>query len=188
MRAPSAGFTLIELLVVIAIIAMLASFATPSIGSAIERGRSAKCVGNLRQIGVAVQQYIADNDNTFPCIAIENAPPVEGHEGGTPLEVLGPYGVTEATLTCPADLVHGDPPSLKEYASSYIFSPVVDGEPAINPKIYSRRGIFSVSNVGRLTVASDYTGIHPRPATGEETSFSKNGINVLKADGRVIQR
>ncbi|MEY3481474.1 MAG: hypothetical protein RIQ71_2249, partial [Verrucomicrobiota bacterium] len=56
------GFTLLELLVVIAIIAILASFAFPAVGPMIERGRSAKCAGNLRQIGVAVQQYIADND------------------------------------------------------------------------------------------------------------------------------
>ena len=187
MRAASSGFTLIELLVVIAIIAMLASFATPAIGNAIERGRSAKCVGNLRQIGAIVQQYIADNDNTFPSIEVPNAS-IEGHEGKPPLEILGPYGLTASMLTCPTDAALGDPPSIKEYDSSYIFSPVVDGEPAINPKIYSRRGIFTVSNVGRLTVASDFTGIHPRAPTGEDTPYSRNGMNILKADGRVIQR
>ncbi len=188
MNSGTRAFTLIELLVVIAIIAILASFATPSIGSAIERGRSAKCVNNLRQIGVAVQQYIADNDNTFPSIRIEGENPIEGVEGGEPLEVLGSYGVTKATLTCPNDAALSAESSIEKHRTSYIFSPIVDGEPAINPKIYSRRGIFSVSNVGRLTVASDFTGIHPRPATGEETTFSKNGMNVLKADGRVIQR
>lgn len=188
MKSGAGAFTLIELLVVIAIIAILASFATPTIGNAIERGRSAKCVGNLRQIGVAVQQYIADNDNTFPCIEIKNAPPVEGHHGGEPLEVLGPYGITQATLTCPNDALLGSSSSLEQYGSSYLFSPVVDGENAINPKIYTRRGIFSVSNIGRLTVASDFTGIHPRAISGEETPFVKNGMNVLKADGRVIQR
>jgi prepilin-type N-terminal cleavage/methylation domain-containing protein len=184
----TAAFTLIELLVVIAIIAILASFATPAIGNAIERGRSAKCVNNLRQIGVAVQQYIADNDNTFPSIRIRNENPAEGTEGGTPLEILGPYGITLSTLTCPNDAALGTESSLAKYETSYIFSPIVDGENAINPKIYSRRGIFSISNVGRLTVASDFTGIHPRAATGEETTFSRNGMNVLKADGRVIQR
>lgn len=187
MRQPAA-FTLIELLVVIAIIALLASFATPSIGGAIERGRSAKCVNNLRQVGVAVQQYVADNDNTFPCITIKGENPVEGHDGGEPLEVLGPYGLTKATLTCPSDAALSAESSIEKYGTSYMFSPIVDGENAINPKIYSRRGIFTVSNVGRLTVASDFTGIHPRAATGAETEFSKNGMNVLKADGRVIQR
>jgi len=188
MNRGTRAFTLIELLVVIAIIAILASFATPSIGSAIERGRSAKCVNNLRQIGVAVQQYIADNDNTFPRIAIPNTPGFEGQDGGKPLEVLGPYGLTQGLLVCPTDLATGKPPSIKEFKSSYMFSPIVDGENVINPKIYSRRGIFTVSNVGRLTVASDFTGIHPRAASGEETKFIKFGMNVLRADGRVEQR
>jgi prepilin-type N-terminal cleavage/methylation domain-containing protein len=182
------AFTLVELLAVIAIITMLASLATPAIGNAIERGRSAKCVANLRQIGVAVQQYIADNDNTFPSIEIPNAQPAGGHAGRPPLEVLGPYGLTESALICPTDLAGGSPPSFVEYKSSYLFSPVVDGENAINPKIYSRRGIFNISNVGRLTVASDFAGIHPRRATEENTRFLQNGMNVLKADGRVIQR
>lgn len=188
MKRAVRAFTLIELLVVLAIIGILASLATPAIGNAIERGRSAKCVNNLRQIGVAVQQFVADNDNTFPCISIGGQNPVEGHDGGEPLEVLGAYGVTEALLTCPSDAALGAAGSIREYRTSYMFSPIVDGENAINPKIYSRRGIFSVSNVGRLTVASDFTGIHPRAASGEESPFSRNGMNVLKADGRVIQR
>jgi prepilin-type N-terminal cleavage/methylation domain-containing protein len=188
MKSRVGAFTLIELLVVIAIIAVLASFATPAIGNAIERGRSAKCVSNLRQIGVATQQYIADNDNTFPRIKIEGENPVEGLEGGEPLEVLGPYGVTLATLTCPSDAALGAESSIQKHRTSYMFSPIVDGENAINPKIYSRRGIFTVSNVGRLTVASDFTGIHPRAAAGEETKFIKFGMNVLRADGRVEQR
>jgi prepilin-type processing-associated H-X9-DG protein len=37
-------------------------------------------------------------------------------------------------------------------------------------------------------VASDFTGIHPRRAVEEDSKFLKNGMNVLKADGRVIQR
>ncbi len=188
MKRAARAFTLVELLVVIAILAILASFATPAIGNAIERGRSAKCVGNLRQIGVAVQQYIADNDNTFPCITIKGESPAEGHEGAPPLEVLGPYGVSEAALTCPNDAALGAESSIRKYGTSYMFSPIVEGENSINPKIYTRRGIFSVSNVGRLTVASDFTGIHPRPAVGEETRFVKFGMNVLRADGRVEQR
>lgn len=94
-----AAFTLIELLVVLAIIGVLATLVSPVIGTAIERGRSAKCVNNLRQIGVAVQQYTADNDYRFP--AIETEPPslpADVENKGTALEVLGPYGVTQAIL------------------------------------------------------------------------------------------
>ena len=61
-----AGFTLIELLVVIAIIALLAALAVPAVGSALDRGKSAGCLNNLRQIGIATIAYSVDNNYTLP--------------------------------------------------------------------------------------------------------------------------
>jgi prepilin-type N-terminal cleavage/methylation domain-containing protein len=66
MFRPRRGFTLIELLVVIAIIGILAAMVFPVFARARESARKAVCLSNVKNIALAVQMYLADNNDCFP--------------------------------------------------------------------------------------------------------------------------
>src|SRR5215212_3523541 len=59
------GFTLVELLVVIAIIGVLIAVLLPAIQAARESARRTSCINNLKQIGVAANNF-HNNYRAFP--------------------------------------------------------------------------------------------------------------------------
>ncbi len=67
------GFTLIELLVVIAMIALLAALLLPVLSRGKESAQSARCKGNLHQLGLALKLY-TDEFQKYPvCASLDAA-------------------------------------------------------------------------------------------------------------------
>ena len=60
------GFSLTEILIVIAIIAILAAILFPVFHSAREKGRQAKCMSNMHQLGTAFELYSSDYNEMLP--------------------------------------------------------------------------------------------------------------------------
>ena len=102
------AFTLIELLVVIAIIGILAAMLLPALNKARAKAKTALCVANEKQIGLAVGLYADDNNDCFP-------PGYENTVGSDWHLIISPYlsktkntytaqGGASPTFICPASV------------------------------------------------------------------------------------
>ena len=165
-------FTLVELLVVIAIITILAALLLPAISRAKATARGAACLSNLRQVGIALQLYVQENNNRIP-VMFDLAPLTNSM---TPTGTLATMDVVLTNhlgnpkiLECPAD----NQRLFERTRSSYGWNSLLNGQDA------DRFVVFGMPfDPHQIPVAFDKEPFHRGRGAGRE-------VNYLYADGHI---
>lgn len=108
----NSAFSLVELLVVVTILAVLIAILLPALSGVRRQAKRTACASNLRQVGVAMREYLNDTNDRLPYASL--LPSV----GPAPLRVDEPIFIADVLLDsaggepevfrCPNDFEGGD--------------------------------------------------------------------------------
>jgi prepilin-type N-terminal cleavage/methylation domain-containing protein/prepilin-type processing-associated H-X9-DG protein len=175
------AFTLIELLVVIAIVALLAALVFPAFNRAKESGKGAVCISNLRQVGVALQLYVQENNNRMP---VMRDPSLTSSTNGLPgpQQVLASQLGNTNVLRCPSDKWPGELARLLPQAGSTCFEQTGSS--------YAWNSLLNGQNADHLKALDLNFDAHEIPLMFDREKFhlargKEKAVNYLYADGHI---
>ena len=196
------GFTLIELLVVIAIIALLAAILFPVFARARENARKSSCANNLKQIGLGLQQYAQDNDET-----LTRGWYGSGNSGSDLtdkykwMDCIYPYVKSEQLFNCPSHTIttkyrFRNGTNYGSYAGNVAYWGQADpGGPMLKslPEIEApAETVFATDGGGNFEIAWQNSAANPTvtkvgnvPALNEVRARHLEAANVVFVDGHV---
>jgi prepilin-type N-terminal cleavage/methylation domain-containing protein/prepilin-type processing-associated H-X9-DG protein len=170
-RRETGAFTLIELMVVIAIIGILAALLLPTLGRSKASARSAACLSNLHQVGLALQLYVDENENHLPLMwdaPLGTNAPLTNSLLPTVDKVLIVYLSTTNVLRCPSDGL-----LFAQTGCSYAWNTLLNGQDADRLQVL---GILF--DPQQIPVFFDKQAFHREKGEGR-------GVNYLYADGHI---
>jgi len=161
------AFTLIELLVVIAIIAILAAILFPVFARVREKARQTSCASNENQLGLAILQYVQDNDETYPInsIPLNNFYQSNGWGVG-----VFPYVKSTGVYKCPDDPTTATAPLMPiSYAINFN---LIDTELVPGGSIYHAEKIAGQSSPASTVLLFECQGttFNPTGPASQDTS------------------
>ena len=171
------AFTLVEMLIVVILLAGLAALLVPLFTRTRESGHRSPhsiCMSNLKQLGLGMLQYVQDNDETYPPLAVA----ASGYWAGS----LQPYIKSWQIFQCPSD-----PTGRAPKTTDYFY----------NARVAGARATAKFAAPSDIILMGDGTGDHltsyhlrQLPASWVSDSNSpayrhRDKANYLFANGRV---
>jgi prepilin-type processing-associated H-X9-DG protein len=147
---------------VVAILAVLVGLVSVAVNHGTEAARATACTSNLRQLAVALNGYLGENNNVMPTLKGGRA----SRDEDVPVidNTLDRFMPEKRVFACPAD---------RRYAAasgtSYYWNTALNGQ-----SVASLNFMKVINEQGHIPVITDKAGFHP---------YTKSQVNILYADG-----